>query len=92
MKNVARERWQKIRAVVLDIDGILTDGRIGYGVGSDEEIKYFHVRDGHGIKLAMRAGFKVGVNTPDFPVEIVGVVTLHPVVPFSKSPLTIKLF
>ena len=61
MKNVARERWQKIRAVVLDIDGILTDGRIGYGVGSDEEIKYFHVRDGHGIKLAMRAGFKVGV-------------------------------
>ena len=61
MKNVARERWQKIRAVVLDIDGILTDGRIGYGVGSDEEIKFFHVRDGHGIKLAMRAGFKVGV-------------------------------
>ena len=61
MKNIAAERWQKIRAIVLDIDGILTDGRIGYGTGSDEEIKYFHVRDGHGIKLAMRAGFKVGV-------------------------------
>ena len=61
MKNVAPERWQKIRAIVLDIDGILTDGRIGYGTGSDEEIKYFHVRDGHGIKLAMRAGLKVGV-------------------------------
>ena len=61
MMNIAAERWQKIRAIVLDIDGILTDGRIGYGTGSDEEIKYFHVRDGHGIKLAMRAGFKVGV-------------------------------
>lgn len=61
MKHITAERWQKIRAVVLDIDGILTDGRIGYGTGSDEEIKYFHVRDGHGIKLAMRAGFKVGV-------------------------------
>ena len=61
MKNIAPERWQKIRAVVLDIDGILTDGRIGYGTGSPEEIKFFHVRDGHGIKLAMRAGIAVGV-------------------------------
>ena len=61
MDKVAPERWRKIRAIVLDIDGILTDGRIGYGTGSDEEIKYFHVRDGHGIKLAMRAGLLVGV-------------------------------
>lgn len=61
MKNIAPERWQKIKAIVLDIDGILTDGRIGYGTGSPEEIKFFHVRDGHGIKLAMRAGIAVGV-------------------------------
>ena len=49
----------KINAVVLDIDGVLTDGRFGYD-GSDDEIKFFHARDGHGIKLAMRAGLKVG--------------------------------
>lgn len=61
MNNIAPERWQKIKAIVLDIDGILTDGRIGYGTGSPEEIKFFHVRDGHGIKLAMRAGVLVGV-------------------------------
>ena len=61
MKNITPERWKKIRASVLDIDGILTDGRIGYGTGSPEEIKFFHVRDGHGIKLAMRAGVMVGV-------------------------------
>ena len=61
MKNITPERWKKIRAIVLDIDGILTDGRIGYGTGSPEEIKFFHVRDGHGIKLAMRAGVMVGV-------------------------------
>ena len=61
MMNIAPEQWRKIRAVVLDIDGILTDGRIGYGLGSEEEIKFFHVRDGHGIKLAMRAGLRVGV-------------------------------
>ena len=49
----------KITAVVLDIDGVLTDGRFGYD-GTDNEIKFFHARDGHGIKLAMRTGMKVG--------------------------------
>ena len=37
------ERCSNIRAVVLDIDGVLTDGRIGYGgSGGSEEIKFFH--------------------------------------------------
>ena len=50
-----------VKAIVLDIDGVLTDGRIGYGCGSTEEIKFFHVRDGHGIVLARRAGLRVGI-------------------------------
>ncbi len=50
----------EIKAVVLDIDGVLTDGRIGYHSDSNE-IKFFHVRDGHGIVLARRAGLKVGI-------------------------------
>jgi len=50
----------KIKAVVLDIDGVLTDGTFGYD-GSGNEIKFFHARDGHGIKMAMRAGILVGV-------------------------------
>jgi len=54
-----RDAFQKISAVVLDIDGVLTDGRFGYD-GSEDEIKFFHARDGHGIKLAMRADLKVG--------------------------------
>jgi YrbI family 3-deoxy-D-manno-octulosonate 8-phosphate phosphatase len=53
-----KEKALNIKAVVLDIDGVLTNGRIGYG--ESDEIKFFHVRDGHGIKLAMRAGLKVG--------------------------------
>jgi 3-deoxy-D-manno-octulosonate 8-phosphate phosphatase (KDO 8-P phosphatase) len=48
----------KITCLILDIDGVLTDGRVGYSAG--DEIKFFHVRDGHGLKLAMRAGLKVG--------------------------------
>ncbi len=55
---ISNEKIAKIKAIVLDIDGILTDGRMGYSSG--DEIKFFHVRDGHGIKLAMRAGLKVG--------------------------------
>ena len=54
-------RCEKICAVILDVDGVLTDGRIGYGAGSDEEIKFFHVRDGLGIALARKCGLKVGI-------------------------------
>jgi 3-deoxy-D-manno-octulosonate 8-phosphate phosphatase (KDO 8-P phosphatase) len=54
------ERAKRIRAVALDIDGVLTDGRIGYG-GGDGEIKFFDVKDGLGIKLLQRAGIRVGV-------------------------------
>ncbi len=56
-----REKALEIKAIVLDVDGVLTDGRIGYGGGSDDEVKFFNVRDGHGLKLAMRAGLKVGI-------------------------------
>ncbi len=55
------EKALEIKAIVLDIDGVLTDGRIGYGSGSDDEIKFFDVRDGHGIKLAARSGLQVGI-------------------------------
>lgn len=49
-----------IKVVVMDIDGVLTDGRIGYGLGHDQEIKFFDVHDGTGITLARRAGLRVG--------------------------------
>ena len=38
-------KCSKIRAVVLDVDGVLTDGRIGYGGETENEIKFFNVRD-----------------------------------------------
>lgn len=53
-------RAQAIRAVILDVDGVLTDGRIGYGGGPDA-IKFFNAKDGHGIKLMRRAGLMVGI-------------------------------
>lgn len=55
------DKAKKIKVIVLDIDGVLTDGRFGYDNNPENEIKYFHARDGHGITLAKRAGFKIGV-------------------------------
>lgn len=50
----------RIRLLVLDVDGVLTDGRLYYGVRG-EALKVFHVRDGLGLKLLAAAGVKVAV-------------------------------
>jgi 3-deoxy-D-manno-octulosonate 8-phosphate phosphatase (KDO 8-P phosphatase) len=55
------EKAKLIQAVVLDVDGVLTDGRVGYGGADGDEIKFFNVKDGHGIKLLLRAGIRVGM-------------------------------
>ena len=49
-----------IRLVVLDVDGVLTDGRLWYGPDG-ETLKAFNVRDGHGIKSLVAAGVGVAV-------------------------------
>lgn len=46
--------------LLTDVDGVLTDGRLFYGPRG-ENLKAFNVRDGLGLKLAQRAGLKVGV-------------------------------
>lgn len=55
-----REKALRIKAVILDIDGVLTDGSIGYSQNSDE-IKFFNVKDGFAISLALQNGIKVGI-------------------------------
>jgi 3-deoxy-D-manno-octulosonate 8-phosphate phosphatase (KDO 8-P phosphatase) len=52
------ERAQGIRLLILDVDGVLTDGSLYFGP-KGEAFKVFHVRDGHGIKMAQRAGIEV---------------------------------
>lgn len=60
-KNI-KEKLKKIKMLILDVDGIMTDGRI---IMDDEgrETKNFHVRDGHGLKLLQRYGIKVALLT-----------------------------
>jgi len=58
--SVARAR--RIRLLILDVDGVLTDGRLQF-TNAGEEIKTFHVRDGHGIKLLAASGVVIAIIT-----------------------------
>ena len=53
---------QKIKLLLLDVDGVLTDGRLYYG-NSGEEMKAFNIQDGLGIKLLQQGGVQVGIIT-----------------------------
>ena len=59
-----RQRARKIKLLLLDVDGVMTDGRIYYVPRPDGgmfETKTFHSRDGIGIRYARDAGIKVGI-------------------------------
>jgi 3-deoxy-D-manno-octulosonate 8-phosphate phosphatase (KDO 8-P phosphatase) len=51
-----------IKLLILDVDGVLTDGRIILD-NEGNEFKAFHVRDGHGIKMLVKAGIHVAIIT-----------------------------
>jgi 3-deoxy-D-manno-octulosonate 8-phosphate phosphatase (KDO 8-P phosphatase) len=57
-----RRKLEPIRLLVLDVDGVLTDGTLLY-TERGEEIKVFHVRDGLGVRLLQRCGIDVAVIT-----------------------------
>lgn len=56
------DQCRRVELILSDVDGVLTDGGIMYD-NQGIEIKKFHIRDGLGIKLWQRAGFKFGVLT-----------------------------
>jgi 3-deoxy-D-manno-octulosonate 8-phosphate phosphatase (KDO 8-P phosphatase) len=58
--NDWKKRAKFIRLLLLDVDGVLTDGRIVYD-GAGRELKFFDIKDGHGIKLLQQAGLEVGI-------------------------------
>jgi 3-deoxy-D-manno-octulosonate 8-phosphate phosphatase (KDO 8-P phosphatase) len=62
MDNVIdiERRAARIKLLLMDCDGVLTDGRLMLLENGDEQ-KTFNVRDGHGIVLLHRAGLKAGI-------------------------------
>ncbi|HDI58817.1 MAG TPA: phenylphosphate carboxylase subunit delta [Desulfobacteraceae bacterium] len=55
-------RLARIRLLLLDVDGVLTDGRLYYGP-EGECLKAFNVRDGLGLRLVQNAGIQLGIVT-----------------------------
>lgn len=62
MNPELRERAARIKLLLLDVDGVLTDGKLYFG-NNGEECKAFSTLDGHGIKLLQKSGVKVGIIT-----------------------------
>ncbi len=57
-----QQRLKNIRLLLLDVDGVLTDGSIIYNEHG-EETKIFNVKDGLGIRLLKEAGIHIGIVT-----------------------------
>jgi len=55
-------KLKNIKLLLLDVDGVMTDGGIIYD-GNGLETKTFNVKDGHGIKMLQRHGIEVGIIT-----------------------------
>ena len=60
MSEEIKNRAKRIKLLLMDCDGVLTDGRITLLDNGDEE-KSFHTRDGHGLVLLHRAGLQSGI-------------------------------
>jgi 3-deoxy-D-manno-octulosonate 8-phosphate phosphatase (KDO 8-P phosphatase) len=61
-KDELTERASRVRLLVFDVDGVLTDGGLFYGDGG-EVMKRFDVKDGHGLVLAREAGLRTAILT-----------------------------
>lgn len=60
MEPAILERARKIELLLLDVDGVLTDGRLTMS-NEGAELKSFHARDGLGIRMAQRGGIMIGI-------------------------------
>ena len=62
MDAALRKRASKVRMLILDVDGVLTDGKL-YFDHTGQEIKAFNTRDGMGMKALQKVGIEVAVIT-----------------------------
>ncbi len=60
---------KNIKLIILDVDGVLTDGSIILD-NKGNEYKSFHVRDGHGIKMIIKAGIHVAIITGRYSIVV----------------------
>lgn len=63
MTGRAAQKAESVKLVVLDVDGVMTDGTLLYGADTHLEMKSFNIKDGLGIKLLQRCGIDVAIIT-----------------------------
>ena len=63
MTGRAAQKAESVKLVVLDVDGVMTDGTLLYGADTKLEMKSFNIKDGLGIKLLQRCGIDVAIIT-----------------------------
>ncbi len=66
LSPAAEARARKIRILMLDVDGVMTDGKVcllSFPDGSVQEMKQFNAHDGAGLKMAQDAGLRTGIIT-----------------------------
>ena len=57
---ISSSDFRKIKAIILDVDGTLTDGRYSFDADGNV-IKFFNMQDTHWIRMALREGLKIGL-------------------------------
>ena len=62
MDAALKERASRIRMLILDVDGVLTDGKL-YFDHAGNEMKAFNTRDGMGMKALQKVGIDIAVIT-----------------------------
>ena len=73
MDNAPQEaiRWEQIKVLLLDSDGVLTDGGVFLPESGDQEFRRFDIKDGFGITRLLSTGFPIAVisRSPSLPVR-----------------------
>lgn len=62
MESDVLERAKKIKLIIFDVDGVLTDGSLFFG-DDGQEYKAFNSKDGHGMKMLQHSGVKIAIIT-----------------------------
>lgn len=89
MKEEIVNKAKYIKLLILDVDGVLTDGSIILD-NTGNELKMFHVRDGHAIKMLKKVGIKVALisgrksHVVERRAEELGIIEVHQGI-FKKS-------
>lgn len=79
---MTRKAFAKVKLLILDVDGVLTDSRVIMN-DEGEETKHFNVKDGHGLRMLMKAGIEVALisgrnsRAAEFRAKDLGISEVH---------------